>query len=146
MNSPSVENLLARGLLERRSVDVAEVRYHVRTARDLLAVASREAIPEAARFINLYEAAHAVALAGLKVLGYRGKDGEGGRSVVLQLVEETLAVRKGSAAAFAHANRIRNNMLYVGSAEDVPEYLLELLPKAIGDAIEEIEHRIRQFG
>lgn len=40
--------------------------------------------PERGRFFNLYEAAHAAALAGLKLAGYRSKEGEGSRQLVMQ--------------------------------------------------------------
>jgi hypothetical protein len=43
-------------------------------------------------FHNLYDAAHALALAGLKLAGYRAPDGEGNRQLTLSCVEQTLAL------------------------------------------------------
>ena len=110
MSSANLENLVLRGLLERRAPDHDEIRSHVRTAKDLLAMARLAGAPERGRFFNLYEAAHAVALAGLKLAGYRSKEGEGSRQIVLSLAEQTLALRRGASAALSDANRLRNNI------------------------------------
>lgn len=72
-------------------------------ARAFRDAASLRGTPDRVRFHNLYDAAHAVALAGLKLAGYRAPDGEGNRQVTLSCVEQTLSIRKGSAAAFTEA-------------------------------------------
>lgn len=99
--------------------------------------------PERGRFFNLYEAAHAVALAGLKLAGYRSKEGEGSRQLVMSLVEQTLALRRGASAVLSDANRVRNNLAYAGGDVDVPESTLESLGESIEEGIRELEQRLR---
>jgi hypothetical protein len=48
-------------------------------AREFAAAAHLRGVAEGVRFSNLYDAAHAAALAGLKLAGYRAPDGEGNR-------------------------------------------------------------------
>jgi len=99
-------------------------------------------VPDSVRISNLYDAAHAVALSGLKLAGYRAPDGEGNRQLTLGCVEQTLALRKGSAAAFVEANRLRSLMQYQGTDFDVPESLLEALEAAVGEGISEVLARM----
>jgi hypothetical protein len=98
--------------------------------------------PERGRFFNLYEAAHAVALAGLKLAGYRSKEGEGSRQIVMALAEQTLALRRGASAVLSEANRVRNNIAYAGGDIDVPESMLESLAASIEEGIREVERRL----
>ncbi|MBX3717019.1 MAG: hypothetical protein KF738_13550 [Burkholderiales bacterium] len=112
-------------------------------ARQFLRAARLEGAPEIVRFSNLYDAAHAVALAGLKLAGFRAPDGEGNRQLTLGCVEHTLALRKGSAAALVEANRLRALMQYQGADIDVPESLLEALVAAVEDGIAEVSARLR---
>ena len=104
MSSPNLENLVQRGLLERRAPDHGEIRSHVKTAGTSSPCPGWPA-RLIARFFNLYEAAHAVALAGLKLAGYRSKDGEGSRQIVLSLAEQTLALRRGASAVLSEGIR-----------------------------------------
>ena len=97
---------------------------------------------ERGRFFNLYEAAHAIALAGLKLAGYRSKEGEGSRQIVLSLAEQTLALRRGASAVLSDANRVRNNIAYAGGDIDVPESTLESLGDSIEEGIQELERRL----
>jgi len=97
------------------------------------------------RFHNLYDAAHAVALAGLKLAGYRAPDGEGNRQLTLSCVEQTLALKKGSSAAFVEANRLRAVMQYQGADVDIPDSLIEALQGAVNEALGEVELRLKQF-
>ena len=143
MSSANLENLVQRGLLEKRAPDPDEIRSHVRTARDLLAMARLEGAPERGRFFNLYEGAHAVALAGLKLAGYRSKEGEGSRQLVMSLAEQTLVLRRGASAVLSDANRVRNNVAYAGGDVDVPESTLESLDESIEEGIRELEQRLR---
>jgi hypothetical protein len=91
----------------------------------------------------LYDAAHAVALAGLKLAGYRAPDGEGNRQLTLGCVEQTLALKKGSAAAFVEANRLRSLMQYQGDDVDVPDHLFQTLDSAVGEGLREVDVRLK---
>jgi hypothetical protein len=99
-------------------------------------------VPDAVRFANLYDAAHAIALAGLKLAGYRAPEGEGNRQLTMGCVEHTLALRRGSAAALLEANRLRSLMHYQGVDTDVPDSLLEALRAAVDEGIDEVRGRI----
>jgi hypothetical protein len=114
-------------------------------AREYAAAARLRGIPESVRFSNLYDAAHSIALAGLKLAGYRAPDGEGNRQLTLNCVEQTLALRKGSAAALAEANRLRSLMQYQGADVDVPEHLFETLEAAVNEGIEEVQVRVKRL-
>jgi hypothetical protein len=143
MASSNLENLVKLHKLEIHPPQKAEIEGHLQTAKDLLKTARLPGVPASARFLNLYEAAHAVALAGVKLAGYRSKDGEGNRQTALSLIEQTLAVRKGVAAAFTEANRLRINSLYHGSEVDPPDAMIEMLGLGVEDALKEIPIRLK---
>lgn len=84
-----------------------------------------------------------MALAGLKLEGYRSRDGEGNRQTALGVVEQTLALKRGAAAAFVEANRIRINTLYHGHEVEVPDSTLEALQAGVREGIAELRTRIR---
>lgn len=84
-----------------------------------------------------------MALAGLKLAGYRAPDGEGNRQLTMGCVEQTLALRKGSAAAMVEANRLRSLMQYQGADVDVPDSLLEALGIAVEEGIDELLVRLK---
>lgn len=86
-----------------------------------------------------------MALAGLKLAGYRSPDGEGNRQVTLSCVEQTLSIRKGSAAAFTEANRLRSLMQYQGEDVDIPDSLVETLNAAIAEGLHEVEIRLKRL-
>lgn len=86
-----------------------------------------------------------MALAGLKLSGYRAPDGEGNRQVTLSCVEHTLSIRKGSAAAFIDANRLRSLMQYQGEDVDIPDSLVETLVAAIDEGLREVEIRMKRL-
>ena len=104
----NLERLVQRRLLSRHRATRREIENHARVAREFAAAADLPGVAESVRFNNLYDAAHAAALAGLKLAGYRAPDGEGNRQLALSCVEQTLALEKGSSAAFVEANRLRS--------------------------------------
>lgn len=115
------------------------------TARAFREAANLRGTPERVRFHNLYDAAHATALAGLKLAGYRAPDGEGNRQLTLGCVEQTLSIRKGSAAAFLDANRLRSLMQYQGEDVDVPDSLVEAMNAAIEEGLREVAIRLKRL-
>lgn len=143
MSSQNLERLAESRRLVRHQAAGREVENHLKVAREFAAAARLRGVPEAIRFSNLYDAAHAVALAGLKLSGYRAPDGEGNRQLTLACVEQTLALRKGSAAAFVEANRLRSLMQYQGADVDVPDHLIETLESAVKEAISEVGVRLK---
>jgi hypothetical protein len=142
----NLERLVERKQLSRHKATRREVENHLSIARAFRDAANLRGTPERVRFHNLYDAAHAVALAGLKLAGYRAADGEGNRQVTLSCVEQTLSIRKGSAAAFTDANRLRSLMQYQGEDVDIPDSLVETLGAAIEEGLREIEIRLKRLG
>ena len=143
MTLQNLERLVERRQLIRHRPARREIENHLKVAREFAAAALLPGVPEAIRFSNLYDAAHAIALAGLKLAGYRAPDGEGNRQLTLGCVEQTLALKKGSAAAFAEANRLRSLMQYQGADVDVPDHLFQTLESAVSEGIVEIDIRLK---
>lgn len=141
----NLERLVERKQLSRHQPTAREIENHLKVAREFVAAARLRGTPEGVRFHNFYDAAHALALAGLKLVGYRAPDGEGNRQLTLSCVEQTLALRKGSSAAFVEANRLRSMMLYQGADVDIPESLMEALDAAVKEALREVEVRLKKF-
>ena len=146
MPSHNLERLAARNLIDPHRPTRREIENHLETARDFARAAGLRGVPERVRFQNLYEAAHSASLAGLKLAGYRAKEGEGNRQLTLSLAEQTLALPKGSSIAMGEANRIRGLMLYQGQDVDLPDSLLEALNEAVKVAIGEIPVRLKSAG
>ena len=67
MASENLERLVERRLLSRHRATRQEIENHVKVAREFAAAASLRGVGENVRFNNLYDAAHAAALAGLKL-------------------------------------------------------------------------------
>lgn len=141
----NLERLVERRQLIRHRPARDEIERHRKVASEFAVAARLPGIPDSVRFSNLYDAAHAVALAALKLAGYRAPDGEGNRQLTLSCVEQTLALRKGTAAAFVEANRLRSLMQYQGMDFDVPDHLLEALDNAVREAIAEIALRLKSL-
>ncbi len=141
----NLDRLVQRRLLSRHRATKREIENHARVAREFAAAADLPGVAESVRFNNLYDAAHAAALAGLKLAGYRSPDGEGNRQLTLSCVEQTLALKKGSSAAFVEANRLRSLMQYQGEDVDIPEALFEALQAGVDEALREIDIRLKRF-
>ena len=65
--------------------------------------------------------------------------------MTLGCAEQTLALRKGSAAAFVEANRLRSLMQHQGADVDVPDHLVETLGAALVEGIGEVEVRVKSW-
>ena len=139
----NLERLVERRQLDRHQATRREIENHLVTAREYAAASRAEGVAQRIRFLNLYDAAHAVSLAGLKLAGYRAKDGEGNRQAALGSVEQTLALRMGTAAAFTEANRLRALMQYQGSDVDAPDSLFDRMEAGVAEALDEVSRRLR---
>lgn len=143
MPSPDWTKLLGEKKVEALEPDPAEIEHNLELAREFRDIAARVDIPERQRFLNLYEAAHSLALAGMLLGGYRPKEGDGNRYLSLSLAEDTLALRKGSAAAFTESNRLRARQKYHGVDTDFPESTMEALEAGVEEALEEVRVRLK---
>lgn len=143
MPSENLERLVQKNALSRHRPSRREIESHLAVARDFAKAAAQKGLPEIARFNNLYEAAHSASLAWLKLAGYRSKEGEGNGPLTLSVVEQTLALRQGTAAAFVEANRLRALMHDQGDDVDPTEALLEILERGVQEALKEIPARLK---
>lgn len=139
----NLERMVERRQLDHHTPARREVENHLATAQEYVVASNAKGVTQRIRFLNLYDAAHAVSLAGLKLAGYRAKDGEGNRQATLACAEQTLALRKGTAAAFTEANRLRGLMQYQGADVDVPDSLFERMESGVEEAIGEIRKRLK---
>jgi hypothetical protein len=94
MTSPELENLVGRGQLKREPPAASEIRGLLRSGEARLADARNRDLSLESRFDLAYNAAHALALAGLRLRGYRSEN----RFLVFQvlthaLIKATEAVR-----------------------------------------------------
>ena len=143
MASENLERMVERRQLDRHQPARREIENHLGTAQEYAAASRAKGVAPRIRFLNLYDAAHAVSLAGLKLAGYRPKEGEGNRQASLACAEQTLALRKGTAAAFTEANRLRGLMQYQGADVDVPDSIFERLESGVAEAVDEIARRLK---
>ena len=85
MTSAELENLARLGQLKREPPMVSEIRGLLRSGEARLADAANRALSLESRFDLAYNAAHALALAALRLRGYRS----GNRFLVFQVLPHT---------------------------------------------------------
>src|SRR5262245_1267409 len=120
MTSTELDRLVAAGTLSREPATAGEVEGLLRSGEARLADAATETLALESRFDLAYNAAHALALAGLRRLGYRPRN----RYVVFQTLTHTLSVPTATWRVLAKAHDLRNRIEYDGSTE-VDERLIE---------------------
>jgi hypothetical protein len=133
-----------RGWIREHQPAKGEIEAHLRSARDLLDAADAKGVKAFPRFTLTYDAAHAVSLAALKLARLRTGDSEGHRVHALNAIELVLPVKKGTAAAFQEANRLRNLATYQGEDIDVQDSLMEALRGGTEEAITELAIRLKK--
>lgn len=88
MNLKNIENLVKMGMLKPEQLNDDEIHGLVHSGRARLKDASHEFLEEESRFDLAYNAAHSLALAALRLKGYRANN----RYVVFQALPFTLDV------------------------------------------------------
>jgi hypothetical protein len=88
MTSVELENLVRIGKLKREPTTVAEIKGLIRSGELRLADAAKASLSLESRFDLAYNAAHALALAALRRLGYRSDN----RYLVFQVLPHTLGL------------------------------------------------------
>jgi hypothetical protein len=123
MGNEPLANLVRTGGLKAEAADRNECIGLVRSALDRLLDANNSALSYASRFDLAYNAAHALALAAMRLKGFRSDR----RYLVFQCLPHTLNVDKVQVRLFALCHERRNLAEYEGYM-DVDETLLaELL-------------------
>lgn len=133
---PELDRLVEIGVLEREPPAKAEINGLIRSAHDRIVDASIPGLSLAGRFDLLYNAAHALALAALRSVGFRPR---GQRYVVFQVLEHTLGITQGTQRFLVHCHRVRNEMEYEGYSD--PD---ETLVNGLASAANELETATRQ--
>ena len=120
MTSPELENLARTGALTREAAASDEISGLRSSGEARLRDAANPALSLESRFDLAYNAAHALALAALRRLGYRPRN----RYVVFQVLTHTLSIPASKWRMLAKAHDLRNMSEYEGSL-DIDERFVE---------------------
>lgn len=123
MNLKNIENLVKMGMLKPEKTNDDEVRGLVHSGRTRLKDAGHEFLGEESRFDLAYNAAHSLALAALRLKGYRANN----RYVVFQALPFTLDVGPDVWRVLAKCHDKRNLAEYEGHCEIDVRLLNELI-------------------
>jgi hypothetical protein len=110
--SPELENLADIGQLKREPPSAPEIEGLRNSGEARLADAQNHDLSLESRFDLAYNAAHALALAALRALGYRSTN----RYLVFQVLELTLQIPPTTWRVLAKAHTTRNSSEYEGVA------------------------------
>jgi len=124
MTSPELENLVRLAQLKREPPVSSEIRGLLRSGEARLADARNRDLSLESRFDLAYNAAHALALAALRLRGYRSEN----RFLVFQVLTHTLGLPPATCGCFRKA-KSRNLAEYEG-AVDLDEGFVSDLIKA----------------
>lgn len=127
MRSDALENLARIGQLKKEAFNPPEFERLLNLAQARLQDAQVEQLSLEGRFISVYSAAHAAALAALRWHGYRSEN----RFTVFQCLEHTLQWPPHMWRVLDAAHQKRNLAEYEGyieTSEAVVEELCELIP------------------
>ncbi len=108
--SANLDNLVAIGKLKLEAPDRREFEGLLEGARARLVDAGNAELSIESRFDLAYNASHALALAALRLHGYRSEN----RYLVFQLLEQTLGLPAPRWRVLAKCHELRNQMEYGG--------------------------------
>jgi hypothetical protein len=125
MTSAELENLVRLGQLKREPPVALEIGGLLRSGEARLTDAANRGLSLESRFDLAYNAAHALALAALRLRGYRSEN----RFLVFQVLPHTLGLPPATWRVLSKGHETRNMAEYEG-ALDVDEGLVADLIKA----------------
>ena len=126
MAHPKLDNLVSIGKLKKELATEGEIEGLLRSGERRLNDARRTDLSLESRFDLGYNAAHALALATLRVQGYRPDS----RYMVFQCLQHTIGLSGEQSRVLDHAHRKRNLAEYEG-ALDVDEQLVAALLQVV---------------
>lgn len=126
MTSPELENLARIGTLKRELPSAREFAGLLRSGEKRLADAVNPALALESRFDLAYNAAHALALAALRRLGYRSDN----RYLVFQVLPHTLGLPPTTWRVLAVCHDRRNRSEYAGVLDVDDRLLSDLIDAA----------------
>ena len=118
-----LKNLEKTGQLKAEPSSQREIDALIRAASKRLKDAQNPTLDAESRFILAYDAAHSLALAALRLQGYRSKD----RYTVFNLLDVTASFPIGKHRFLADCHGKRNLALYEGGYEADERLLAELI-------------------
>lgn len=110
MASTELDNLVKIGKLKTESPAAHEIEGLLRSGKTRLRDAARQDLGIESRFDLAYNAAHALALAALRLQGYRSDN----RYLVFQTLPWTLGLKPGVWRVLAKGHELRNQAEYSG--------------------------------
>jgi hypothetical protein len=126
MTSPELENLVRVGQLKREPAAASEIGGLLRSGEARLVDATNPTLSIESRFDLAYNAAHALALAALRLRGYRSEN----RFLVFQALPHTLGLPPATWRVLSKCHETRNIAEYEG-ALDLDEGLVADLLGAV---------------
>lgn len=126
MTSSELDNLVKIGKLKREPPSAAELAGLLRSGERRLADAERAPLAFESRFDLGYNAAHALALAAMRRMGYRSDN----RYLVFQCLPHTLGLPAPTWRVLAKCHERRNLAEYEGSMDLDERLLADLLAAA----------------
>jgi hypothetical protein len=134
MTNSQLDNLARIGQLKTEPPAESEIEGLIRSGLARLADAEREELSLASRFDLAYNAAHALALAALRRLGYRSES----RYLVFQCLQHTLDLPSELWRVLDQAHRKRNLAEYEGE-EDLDQQLVAALIRVTREVANRLE-------
>ena len=110
----ALDRLVTTGQLKVQPSSQSEIAGFLANADQALADAQIPALSSANRFKLTYDAAHALALAGMRAHGYRPGSGPGHRAVVFQSLVHTVGASATLASSLNRYHTKRNRSEYDG--------------------------------
>jgi len=126
MSSVELDNLVRIGKLKREPAAATEINGLIRSGERRLADAEKQTLALESRFDLAYNAAHALALAALRRLGYRSDN----RYLVFQTLPLTLGLPAETWRVLAKSHEARNLAEYEGELEIDERLVTDLIESA----------------
>ncbi len=134
MKNEKLENLVKTRQIKAEAPDPTEVQSFVRAAKAKIHDSKNLDLSLESRFELSYSAAHSLALAALRRLGYRSEN----RIIVFQCLPHTLSVDKIQTRILGDIHNRRNLAAYEGEFE-VSEQMVESLIRIVDDLLARLE-------
>lgn len=123
MSIEALVNLEKAGQLKEETPEQSQIDAMIRSARTRLADIEAKGLSEEGKFSLAYGAAHSLAVAALRLHGYRPAN----RYIAFQCLQHTVGLEKSSWRLLSQCHDIRNRAEYEGTLNITPKLLGELI-------------------
>lgn len=137
MTQPQLDNLVRIGRLKTEPAAAEEIEGLVRSGTRRLIDAAREELSIESRFDLAYNAGHALALAAMRIRGYRSES----RYLVFQCLQHTIDLPPQQWRVLDEAHRKRNLAEYEGEM-DVDGQLVAAVLRVVQEVANRVEHLV----